>query len=460
METIDYTSLFEHISDWKLEAKLEDSSRYFVRTPEVKRIMNGSRCFIVGRKGSGKTAIAEHLLQEEKDNTYSEKITLKHFPFQELYDRVDDKYTKPNRYITIWKYVFYCQIAKLMLRNKAIDFACRKKLSILFPENDILLLQDKIRQWTSSSFNLSVLGTGFFVSGKKESESNDVPISEKVSILEKYIFDHIDGSRYFVIFDELDEDYKGIEKGVTDNYTELIVGLFKAIMDIKSIFVNRVKSIYPVLFIRDDIFSMLEDNDRTKWLDYQLHINWDEERLKNMLSHRIMADVSSTSDYDNKNISFENAWSIVCGSEYVPVGSKRNKKNSFKFIIDMTQLRPRDLIRYLTMCANNVLESNGKLITSDIIKKSEKQFSDYLRSEIEDEIKGLLPEIGQVMDCIAHIGKHNISTDEFSEGYKSYTESSRITSNNPEYLLKILFHFSIIGDVLPKKNYLVFKYKD
>jgi cold shock CspA family protein len=53
--------LIKEVSEWKLEAKSEDNDRYFFHVKEVSRIENGDKCYVIGRKGSGKTAISEYL---------------------------------------------------------------------------------------------------------------------------------------------------------------------------------------------------------------------------------------------------------------------------------------------------------------------------------------------------------------------------------------------------------------
>ena len=49
-----YLTILEEIEDWKLEAKLESSERYFYHTRIVDRIAAGKKCFVIGRKGTGK----------------------------------------------------------------------------------------------------------------------------------------------------------------------------------------------------------------------------------------------------------------------------------------------------------------------------------------------------------------------------------------------------------------------
>ena len=57
----DCTSILKNISStWHLEAKQENEDLFFY-IEEVNSIKNGEKCYVIGRKGMGKTAIAEYL---------------------------------------------------------------------------------------------------------------------------------------------------------------------------------------------------------------------------------------------------------------------------------------------------------------------------------------------------------------------------------------------------------------
>jgi len=110
--------LLSAVEDWKLEAKLEDNERYFYHLDLVNKLEKGSRSYVIGRKGTGKTAICEYLFQNKSHNIFSQKLTFKNFPFNTLYSLSNDQYNNPNQYITIWKYVIYSSVAKLLIDNE------------------------------------------------------------------------------------------------------------------------------------------------------------------------------------------------------------------------------------------------------------------------------------------------------------------------------------------------------
>ena len=136
IEEVDTSSvsrdLLREISKWKREAKAENNDQYFWSVKEVAQIQTGEKYFVIGRKGSGKTAICEHFNQLRQHDVFSEKLSFKNFPFNELYSHKNQKFTTPNQYITLWKYLIYSSVCRLMLKNEAVDSKLRTELTKLY----------------------------------------------------------------------------------------------------------------------------------------------------------------------------------------------------------------------------------------------------------------------------------------------------------------------------------------
>lgn len=123
-------------ANWKLEAKLE-SEDLFYSVGNLPEIENGKKCYVIGRKGMGKTAIAEHLqaLSNENPLCFSKRLSFKNFPFNILYELKDMDYTAPNQFITIWKYLIYNSICEMMALNEGIDSKVSCVLKSLYPDD-------------------------------------------------------------------------------------------------------------------------------------------------------------------------------------------------------------------------------------------------------------------------------------------------------------------------------------
>lgn len=444
-------------NQWKLEAKLEDTQKYFFYSSEVDSILKKDKCYVIGRKGSGKSAICEYLIKRKEYNVFSTKLSFKNFPFNELYHLENQKYTQPNQYITLWKYLIYSHVCKLMVTNENISPSIREELEKLYPKNDIKSLARTISKWTSAEFGLNVLGNGGTLKVSKEHQQSLFTWIEKVNNLEDIIHAHCDESKYYIVFDELDEDYRNVSNdNEAEQYVYLITSLFKAVQDIKSVFLDSNKHIKPIIFLRDDIYSLVKDSDKNKWRDYKIEVEWNEKKLKELLAFRISKDFNPNKD----TLPFKIAWEKVFFREEISFGNKMEKKiDSFNFIARSTHLRPRDFIQYLQVCAEEAVNKNQKFILESTIKFVDRAFSNYLRDEIVDEIFPILPEIEEYLQIFSNIRKWNFSIQEFTKEYNKYLTAGTIKEKNIDYVLDILYNFSVIGNQNKhKKGIFYFKY--
>lgn len=441
--------IFEDIiKNWNLEAKQEDD-KYFYYVDEVNAIENGSKCYVIGRKGMGKTAISEYLSQKERYNIFSEKMTFKNFPYNILYNLADNDYRLPNQYITTWKYIIYNTILKMMAQNNGLKCEIKEVLSNMYPKDAREALKKSLRKWTTKEFGLQILSNGFNYG--REEFKEEISWQEKVDIFEEIIEKYIDDSFYYILIDELDEDYKAfINNKEREDYFSLLTSLFKAVQDIRSKFKGK-GNIRPVVFLRSDIYSLIHDSDKTKWSEFEIDLTWDKRRLKEMLCHRL---VVSTND---RRINERNVWNIVFDRKYIHMGNRgKNKMNNFDYISRSTHLRPRDYVYYIKECAKLALKRNEDVILAQNIKEVDRNFSEYLRKEIVDEIYPVLPNISDVFAIFSQIRKQTFNPKDF---ISAYTSSYGKTEDEARDILLKLFDHGIIGNQPSMKGQQIFKYQ-
>lgn len=446
--------LVKEVARWKLEAKNEDNDRYFFHVREATTIEEGERCYVIGRKGAGKTAISEYLGRIVAPETFSEKLTFKNFPFNELYALKNEGYTTPNQYITLWKYVIYSSICKLMARNENISSEIKPELEKIYG-SDSLTLDRRLSKWVGKEFGFSLFGLGIKVSRDPE-KSNQLSWIERVEVLEDIILKYADAARYFIIFDELDEDYRNIiEQKQYNQYTALVTSLFKAVQDIKSIFQNSSRyRVFPVVFLRDDIYEIIQDADKNKWNDFKIELNWNEEKIKKLIAFRISRAFNPHAEI---TLPFSEAWDQLMGKQKLHIGTnKKTAIDSFDFIARSTYLRPRDFVKYLQACAQDAVENDGR-IHRKTIREVDTAFSNYLKDELRDELFAILPDISAIFDVISQIGKWNFAQSEFERAYNDQSKRGNLGQKDVGFVLQILFLFSVIGNAR-RHDHHVFRY--
>lgn len=449
--------ILEEIANWKLEAKLEDIGRYYFSTPAVRKLLDGERCYVVGRKGSGKTALAERIMLSSKKDLLVDKLTFKGFPFNELYGQDNRSFTRPNQYISIWKLVIYSAACRVLAESGEIEPSVRKKIDRALPANKSDSLGALTGKWIAGDFGMSILGTGFTVTNWFKSKKN-YTIHEKVENLEEFFFSNVGNNKVMILFDELDEDYKNMfEASVKGEYLDLITSLFKAVQDIKSVAAKRQAKLYPIIFIRDDIYDIIQDQDKNKWRDFQLNLDWNEEDIRGLLAFRL-SKAMSLDDLD-----LDKMWYSIYSPESIRYASDGKQISSFAYMKMSTMGRPRDYINYMRECSQIELRkcayasSPEYVIGTDSIKDADKSHSNYLKQELVDEIGGLFPEIEKFMSIFSELRKSVMHINEYRYAYEDRNFNFAVTVPDSDTVLRTLFYFSVIGNVT-RSGPTVFKY--
>lgn len=447
-------ALKEILDNWKDDAKQEDPD-YFYSVEHVSDILSNRKYFVIGRKGSGKSAIAKYLCDRKDATTFTDRLSFKNFPFNCLYELKNGAFTAPNQYITLWKYIIYSYTCRMMITNKNIDVTARELLSKLYSDDATKGLARLIPKWTTKEFQVQILNCGGGLS--REKENSELDWIEKTAILEDFLVQNLDDSKYFIVFDELDEDYRDFTTTAErDIYLRLIKGLFKAVQDIRSTFSENRKNILPVVFLRNDIYEQVKDADKNKWNDYRIDMQWDKEKLNKLILHRFAIALKKVgcSQVNGK------VWNYIFYGQKVFMGNKNTRAmDIFTYITRSTQLRPRDYISYIKKCAEIALEKNDCRISASTVKEADDVFSEYLKGEIIDEIHPVLPEIEEIFSVLSQIRKQTFPPSAFDTAYAEHIKKFDIPDRGSELVLRLLFEYSILGNEPSMKEVPIFKYE-
>ena len=264
----------------------------------------------------------------------------------------------------------------------------------------------------------------------------------------------MDSSVFLVLFDELDEDYKEmLTKFVDGGYIHLLTSLFKAVQDIRGTMGKANKNVYPVVFLRDDIFDLITDSDKNKWRDLTTYLDWSLPQIRSLLKHRLERASGRVGN------DFFEIWHSVFDNESVPYAAGNKSLHSLDYITRSTHGRPRDFIHYLQVCANNQLAIGGGRITAKTVVNADKSYSNYLKNELTDEIHGIIPDINNVFRALSQIRKWILTIEEFTEVFDGYVEKGILQTKDAAFVLQTLFYFSVIGNVSRNRHVHIFRHE-
>lgn len=442
------------IADWRLEAKEEDSARYFYAPPELRRISTGGISYVIGRKGSGKTAVAEHINGLEGWDTAIQNLSFKSFPFNLLYEFEDKRFTTPSQYTTVWLYIIYCAICSMLAKRDDLNNRVTTELREHFSPGFEAAISEtrKIDSGKNFSFTiLELLGGGY--STGTTAQKNEMPLHRRVEILEKLIAEVLDDRKYYVLFDELDEDYEDIlNVDRSSLYFDLLIGLFKAVASVRAKFGRQ--GILPVIFLRDDIYSLLRNNDKNKWADSALNLQWTEDSLNRLLAFRLLR----ARNPNETDISLEKAQQSVFLVDTIRLKNRRGERREvIKYMLARTMMRPRDVVSYMRECANVALQRDMYGIDGNVIKAGEFGYSNRFRGEMVDEIQSIIPNVDLIFDELSNIRKQILTLAEFETAIVLVKE--KLECDLPvETISEVMFNFSVFGNVASQRSNRIFKY--
>lgn len=234
----------------------------------------------------------------------------------------------------------------------------------------------------------------------------------------------------------------------------MITGLFKAVQDIRILCDDKKINILPIIFLRSDIYNLITYSDKNKWSDSIINIIWTPDKLKELIQYRLNV------LFETESRSFNECWKQMFGIGKIGYGLRKKKQmSSFDYILRSTQNRPRDFIKYFQVCAIKALNGNKAFVYPEIVKEADNEFSEYMKNEIIDEIYAVLPEYEEIFSILSLIRKQTFNPSEFVERYNQKVKDGEIVDRGAEKVLKILFDYSVIGNVPTIKHQTIFKYE-
>lgn len=159
------------------------------------------------------------------------------------------------------------------------------------------------------------------------------------------------------------------------------------------------------------------DSESARWDDFRFDINWaiinkddwQNPLLLQMVNKRIQTSLNDTT------IDFR----MLFDKEEINLTNRKNiQQDVFKYLVEQTMHRPRDVIKFCKCIQKEVQETEQLYFRT--IKNAEKQYTNWLlNSEIANEINPILHNLDVLYDLLKLIGSKAFSIKDFNTRYKS-----------------------------------------
>ena len=424
-------------------AEDEPILNYFVETSAIDEISNGDKYLVLGRKGSGKTALVRYFNERSQTNLVSVALNLRGYPWALHAKRADIEVDDSEKYEASWRYFIVVEFAllvakKLTAASKWTEQA--KNLTEFFKVNygglDVgladFLRPPKLRL-SKTTFEPQLFGNKLG-SITLERDTGAGGLAAELNLLTDLILENAmylcgrEGiGKILIHFDELDQGLSQFDSA----RQQLLTGLILAARSVNRNAKKSAVEFKVVVYLRTDLWDEINFSDKNKINSTSvLDISWDEASLLKVVNSRI----SSLGGTD---------WEALHDGQMM-----RGRQRKFAYIIARSFLRPRDIISFL-----NILLSKAKLridtvggetvfINKDVIE-SKLEYSTYLKRELHDEISPHWGSWEEALRVISKIGLLSFARTTFES---RYSEKSDVYGGvGYEQALQTLYEYSVLG---------------
>lgn len=412
-------------------------------------LINFRKFIILGRKGTGKTAIFRKIMKDRDCSTFSIGHTFSDYPWHYHDKQIKIGVPDFDKYTHSWKYLIYLTLSKILLnQDQSLPFDDKSLNYLSKIENFVIdtygTRDPDLTQVFTPSKKLKLkpnfeIDLGIF---KGNISPERIPIEDLPTIVQEvnlnlaeYVISSLNPqNKYYIIFDQLDLGFNP----TSPEYYNRLIGLLLAARDINNIAKEKGKQLGVCVFLRDDIYNSLKFEDKNKLtVGYSTFIEWDirgNHTLKDLIEKRLSEVLR-----DGEEII---TWESVFEETQLMTG----KQSKYNYIIDRTFLRPRDIIQF----CNEIIEQHKlnanrtvKIYNSEIYSAKE-EYSKYFLNELDDEIHKHVPDYEDILEVFKSIGYYQFDLDDFVKKYniRKGTTNDQI---NAIKSLKSLFEFSIVG---------------
>jgi hypothetical protein len=411
-----------------------------------------NKFLIIGRKGSGKTAIFRKLLTIHDHQVFTFGHTFSDYPWSYHDKQEQSGVPEEERYVHSWRYLILITLAKILLNHDQSQpwddsvFEDMRKLE-KFVVDTYGTRDPDLTQIFSPHRSLRFQSSFEIPAFKVSIGSSEVPMQNLPTVIQdvnQNLIGAITNSLnpdfdYYVCFDQLDLGFDP----QNPNYSSRLIGLLLAARDINIKALSAKKKLSIIVFPRDDIYQTLRFEDKNKMTESALsRIEWDSPRssstLKQLMEKRFAAVLK---------IPESGAWEQV----FNEVEKMTGRQTKYQHIIDRTFLRPRDIIKFcnetLHAYKNRPQPKEPSFDNRDVVA-ARTEYSSYFLSELDDEVFKHLPNSDEYLELLKSMDSLQFTKKDFIEMFNN--RRTLLPSHvEPNTILADLFNFSLISFYSP-----------
>lgn len=345
----------------------------FVETSAIRAALDASRpkCFFVGRRGTGKTAITYYLTQKY-EKTAIQLLPQIFAPLGRFFNIDDLRDTRQRHFKSL------VSSFKRALQDEAIKnwadlgvYSFKKNSPAITRERNYIEDYDfdtRLVTFVEEIFN-------------ELNQSNDKEWLRNINRTKDigHEMDRAGVSAGWIInllIDRIDESWDG-----SDHAVVLLMALMHACVELTA----NVESVRPLLFLRENIFERVRaiDNEFARLETFVVSLDWPEELLLELIERRLNLPLTSKLP--------------LRGPTWDAFFEKWEEQSSSRFVFDYCQHRPRDVLTYCSFAIESAQSRKNDVISVEDLQSAKLRFSESRLKDLGDEYAENYPQIQLVL---------------------------------------------------------------
>lgn len=436
---------YNDAENYRRRGEKELFNSLFVRTIHLDQLCGNNRFFLVGDKGTGKTAYAIYLANNFYNNIYGSLSYIRETDYQKFVQLKNERHLVLSDYTDIWKVILLLLISQRIKERETTS-------PILGNIIKFRNINKAIEEYYKNAFSPEVQYALHFVeqsklaaelflkyAGTSAEKSKGVAFSEvrfqtNLLYIQRKFEEALDSlklqANYLLFIDGIDIRPASI---VYDDYLACIKGLANAVWALNNDFFANIRDsrgrLRVALLIRPDIFNSLDlQNQNAKIRDNAVLLDWRTTYPTYRESSIFQVADRLLSSQQAEPLELGKAWDYYFPYEIVEYGGRH--RHSFVSFLRFSLYRPRDIITMLKILQQLFIGEGRK--PGEVFRKEDfdnpefrRAYSDYLAGEIKDSLSfyHTAEEYELFLKFFEYLeGKYRFTYEEYLRAYHEFID--------------------------------------
>lgn len=412
---------------------------YYDNDNVVSLVYDTTKFLFLGYKGSGKSALSEHLRLSASVGVHVIQQSLKDFPYK-MFAKIVSGESEPEYKLKVaWRWLLLVHVLSNLIADndaKPSNVSQIKSLTDFMTQAGIFPLVSisaLVTKTTSRTFQGSV--KAFTFKQTTNSENAQISFEWLIDYIKNVISGYYEMHKQVIVIDGLDDILTSREIQYLS-----IAALINEVKDLNLFFKRNELPFKIIVLCRTDIFERLPDANKNKIKrDCSYTFCWYKEGQDKQNDCGLV---------DILNLRGRLVYPEIGDVIQAMFPAYYKETNIYEALLEMTRHTPRDFMQLMlsiqTVCTSPTVSVYN-------IEEGIKDYSmEYFLPEIKDEMAGYIPykHIDSVVNILSSFRDREFSYKQFVDSFNGLD----IQSISPDTILNVLYDCSAIGHAYPYGN--------